>query len=212
MIHDAPLTQLLRWWEGADPPLAEFGEGFLDEVAFALTKHRPEGIVALKRYLGPDDPKRRSAALGFLAYPEVADEEVRAALVQAFHSGNRDLKYTVLWGFIHLEYFPLGRYQIEALLDDEDERMSALAMVYLSRALPAEAVKILGAGLSSPNPRKREYACDEVGDQDIGELSERLRLLLTDPDEAVAEAARSNLELFSDGPAEPGPAADPSGD
>src|SRR5438046_1827488 len=145
-IHNTPLTQLLRWWEGADPPLAEFEEGFLDEVAFALTKRSPEGIAALKRYMSSDDPKRRSAALGFLAYPGVADEEVRAVLMQAFHSGSRDLRYTALWGFIHLAYFPLERHQIDALLDDEDERMSALAMVYLSRVLPGEAVKILGAG------------------------------------------------------------------
>jgi hypothetical protein len=207
-IHDAPLTQLLRWWEGADPPLADFEEGFLDEVAFALTNHRPEGIAVLKRYLGSDDPQRRSAALGMLAYPDAADEQVRVALAQAFHNGSRDLKYAALWGFIHLAYFPLGRDQVAALLDDEDERMSALAMVYLSRARPAEAVKILGAGLSSPNPRKREYACDEVGDRGIGELSDRLRHLLTDPDGAVAEAARSNLEFFSDGLAEPGATAE----
>ncbi|MHB1422234.1 MAG: HEAT repeat domain-containing protein [Gemmataceae bacterium] len=198
-IHNAPLPQLLRWWDGADPPLADFEEGFLDEVAYALTKHRPEGIAALKRYLGSNDPKWRSAALRYLAYPGVADEEVLADLEQTFRNGDRDLKFIALWGFIHLAYFPLPRHQVEALMNEEDERMAALAMVYLSRAMPAEAVKILGVGLSSPNPRKREFACDEVGDRGIGELSERLRLLLTDPDGAVAEAARSNLEFFSDG-------------
>jgi hypothetical protein len=207
-IHDAPFPQLLRWWDGADPPLAHFGEGFLDEVAYALTRHGPEGIAVLKRSLSSDDPKRRSAALWFLAYPGLADEEVREALVQAFHNGSRDQVYAALWGFIHLAYFPLRRQQVETLLDDEDQRMSALAMVYLSRALPAEAVKILEAALSSPNPRKREYACDEVGDRGIDELSERLRPLLTDTDGAVAEAARSNLAFFSDALAGSSDAAD----
>ncbi len=198
-IHDAPLSKLLSWWDGAEPPLADFEEGFLDEVAFALTKYQPEGIAALKLSLGSDDWQRRSAALGALAYPELADEQVRVALVQAFHNGSQQDKYAALWGFIRLAYFPLGKDHIDPLGIDEDERMSALAMVYLSRARPAEAVQILGAGLRSPNPRQREYACDEVGDRGIGELSDRLRPLLADADPAVAEAARSNLAFFRDG-------------
>jgi len=32
-------------------------------VAFGLSKHRPEGVVALKRCLGSDDLVRRAAAL-----------------------------------------------------------------------------------------------------------------------------------------------------
>jgi hypothetical protein len=201
-IHDAPLDQLLRWWDGVDPPLVELEDEFLDEVAFALTQHRPVGVAALKRCLGSVDETRRGAALDFLAYPGVADEEVHIALLQAFSGGSRDIRYRALWGFIHLAYFPLGRDQLVGLLEGTDERMAALAMVYLSRALPAEAIAILGAALGSPNPRMREYACDEIGDRDIGELSERMRALLADPDEAVVASARCNLEFFSEGPAE----------
>jgi hypothetical protein len=197
-----PTEDAARRGDGVDPPLADFEDGFLDEVAFALTQHCPEGIEALERSLDSDDLWWRTAALGFLARPDVADEEVRDSLVRAFHDGSRDLKYTALWGFIRLAWFPLPRHHVEALLDDRDERMSALAMVYLSRALPTETVEILRAALNSPNPRKREYACDEVGDRGIGELSERLQHLLTDPDGAVADAARSNLAFFSPRPGE----------
>jgi len=42
----------------------------------------------------------------------------------------------------------------------------------------------------------REYACDEIGDRGIDELSERMRPLLADVDEAVAASARCNLEFF----------------
>jgi len=49
-----------RWWNGIDPPLVDFEEEFLDEVAFGLSKHRPEGVVALKRCLGSDDLVRRA--------------------------------------------------------------------------------------------------------------------------------------------------------
>jgi hypothetical protein len=128
----------------------------------------------------------------------VADEEVRAALIPAFQSGIPDLRYKALWGFIHLEYFPVEQGEIESLLDDKDERMSALAMVYLSRSRPGEAVKILRAGLKSPNPRKREYACDQVGDRGIVELIEGLRELLSDPHNDVARAARGNLDMFDE--------------
>ncbi len=195
-IHNAPFAQLLRWWRGEDAPTPGFEENFLEEVAFGLSKHRPNGIAVLKHYLTSNDLARRSAALTILAYPELADAEVRAVLFDAFHCDIGHLRRTALWGFIHLGYFPLNSHEIETFLDDADERLAALAMVYQSRAFEPHKLPILRAALSSPNPRKREYACDEIGDQRIGELSGLLRSLIADQDQAVAEAARSNLELF----------------
>jgi hypothetical protein len=197
-IEDASLPQLLRWWDGAEPPPADFEDDFLPTVAFGLIKHRPEGLAVVKRDLSSHDPGRRDAALSALAYPDVADDEVRVALVQTFRDNRISLTTTALWGLIHLGYFPLDKHEIDALLGGEDDRLAALAMVYLSRARPDEAVKILEAALNSPNPRMREYACDEVGDRGISELSERLRPLLADPNCAVAAAARSNLGCFAE--------------
>lgn len=177
-IHDAPLEQLLRWWSGAISPPIGFEEGYLDEVAFALSKHQPDGVATLKHWMYSDDLDRRAAALYFLAYPDVADEEVRDALTRAFDDGPGDIKYRALWGFIDLEYFPLERRRVSHLLESDDQRMAALAMVYLSRAYPSEAISILGAALLSLNPRMREYACDEIGDRGISELSEQMRALL----------------------------------
>ncbi|GEM_PF-2636043 len=196
-IHDAPLERLLRWWSGAIPPPDGFEVGYLDEVAFALSKHPPEGVMVLKQWLYSDDLDRRSAALASLAYPDVADEEVRDALTRAFDDGPRDVRYRALWGFIHLEYFPLERRRVSDLLESGDQRMTALAMVYLSRAYPSEAISILRAALLSLNPRMREYACDEIGDGGISELSEQMRALLEDPDKDVAQAAQINLEFFN---------------
>jgi hypothetical protein len=192
-IHHAPFEQLLRWWDGIDPLPADFSEGGIDEVAYALSKHPPEGVGVLKRFLEASALARRRAALCFLAWPEVADEEVRAALLRAFYSEDRDLRYTALWGYIDLNYFPLERAKLTTLLDADDQRMAALAMVYLSHAFPEDSVKILREALGSPNPRMREYACDEIGDRDIEELKSEMRMLLGDKDTRVVEAAASNL-------------------
>jgi hypothetical protein len=39
----------------------------------------------------------------------------------------------------------------------------------------------------------REYACDEIGDRDLEELKEEMRLLVIDTDPDVAQAASGNL-------------------
>jgi hypothetical protein len=200
-IHDAPFGQLLRWWHGDDPPPPGFGEGFCDEVAYGLTRHRPDGVAVLKRALSIGDEAHQAAALEFLAYPGLADDEVRAVLLQAFTSDRQDLRSRALWGFLHLAYYPISEQQIRSLMEGEDDRMAASAMVYLSRSRPADAVPILRAALSSPNPRMREYACDEIGDRGIDALSARMVPLLGDQHADVAAAARCNLEFFEESPA-----------
>lgn len=193
VIHEAPLAQLLRWWGGVEPLPEDFQEGGLDEVAYALSNHQPEGVQTLKRSLDDPDVKRRRSALWFLACPGIADEEVRSALVRAFRSEESILKVCALWGFIHLDFFPLERATLTALMNGEDQKLAALAMVYLSWACPEETVQILRQALQSPNPRMREYACDEIGERDIEELRDKMRKLLGDADTRVAEAAAGNL-------------------
>ena len=113
--------------------------------------------------------------------------------MRAYYSGARDLRCTALWGFIHASYFPLERAELQSLVDSDDQRMAALAMVYLSWACPEDSVRILREALRSPKPRMREYACDEIGDRDIEELKEEMKLLVADADSAVAKAAVANL-------------------
>lgn len=191
-IHNAPLDQLLRWWERNEPLPKDFNVGGFDELAYALAKH-PEGIMMLRKFLEAGDLERRSAALRFLATPGIADEEVRAALIRAFWSADPEFRCIALWGFIYLSFFPLKRDDLQALLDGADQRMAALAMVYLSRACPEDSVPILREALQSSNPRMREYACDEIGDRDIEELKGEMRLLVDDVDAKVAQAASGNL-------------------
>jgi hypothetical protein len=195
-IRKAPLDQLLRWWAGEDRPLAEFGDEFFDEVAAALSNEGQVGFTALKRSLGAADIPRRRAALTFLASPELADGEVRAELQRACASPDLSLKTRALWGLVDLGFYPLERAEVERLMRHEDERIAALAMCYLSQAVPAEAVEILRAALHSDNPRMREYACDQIGDREIAELSAEMCPLVHDVDKDVAQAARSNLECF----------------
>jgi hypothetical protein len=192
----APLGQLTRWWNGNEPPPPGWEDGYLDEVAHALVRLIPAGVQEVKKGLRASDIRHRRAALSALARPESADVEVRAALRDAFDAADADLKTDALWGFMHLGWFPLERRQLERLLHGADLRLAALAMCYSSRAFPSEAVPTLARALRSDNPRMREYACDEVGGRGIEELSGELRRLLGDSDDAVAQAARSNLAFF----------------
>lgn len=198
VFRKASFEQLTRWWNGVDPPPADFAEMYLDEVAFALTQHGRVGIDLLKQSLESPDAERRRAALYFLAWPRSADEDVHVALQEAFAASPSSLKFTALWGFIHLAWFPIERRELERLLDHEDSLLAAVAMCYLSRALPDESISILRSALSSINPRMREFACDEIGERGIVELRSEVRRLSHDPDEAVAQAAGTSLE-FLDG-------------
>ncbi len=191
-IHNAPLDQLLRWWERSESLPGDFDVGGFDEVAYALAKYA-EGVAVLRKFLQSGDLERRSAALRFLAKPGIADEEVRTVLVRAFGSDDPEFRTIALWGFIDLSFFPLKRADLQPLLDGADQRMAALAMVYLSRACPEDSVAILRDALRSTNPRMREYACDQIGDGEIEALKEEMRILVKDTDPDVAQTAQLNL-------------------
>jgi hypothetical protein len=191
-IHNASLEQLLRWWERSQSLPDDFEVGGFDEVAYALTKY-PEGIAVLRTFLKAGDRERRSAALRFLAWPGIADEEVRTELIRAFWTADPEFRCIALWGFIHLGFFPLKRADLQPLLDGTDQQMAARAMLYLSRACPEDSVAILRDALRSTNPRMRDYACDEIGDREIEELKEEMRLLINDTDPDVSQTARLNL-------------------
>ena len=193
-IRTAAVDQLLRWWHGMDPPHEGFEDDYLDEVAYCLSEAGPPWVTALKQSLDSDDTQRRRAAIYFLARPSLVDEEIRTALLRAFRARELALKTAALWGLMHLDYFPLDPSEVERLMRHEDERIAALAMCSLSRAFPDETIMILRAGLRTKNPRMREYACDEIGDREIIELSAEMRPLVGDEDSDVAQAARSNLE------------------
>ncbi len=198
-IDDASLTQLLRWWEGTDLLPEDFDEDGIYEVAYALSTHKPEGVQTLKRFLESSDMLRRRATLHALADPEIADAEIRAALITAFRSEDPALITAAFWGFIQLQYFPLEQSAIKALMEGMDQRLAALAMVYLSQACPDDSVSILRGALQSPNPRMREYACNEIGDRGIVELKDEMRTLLDDPDADVAQTAAYCLDQLEDG-------------
>lgn len=165
----------------------------MDEIAYVLAHSGSNGINFLKNYGRDDDLEKRRATIYFLADQNIVDEEVLGFLDEAFHEPDLGLKTTSLWSYIHIEQFPLPRAELEKLLEGSEERLSALAMVYLSWAFPEESIEILEQALSSPNPRHRRYACDEVGDRNISELKPKVRELLHDADGDVRESAKSNL-------------------
>lgn len=195
-MDGASFDQLLDWWNAVDlPAWVDSRALFLDEVAYALTKCGADGVRFLKSYARDADFEKRISAVYFLADKKFVDDEVLQYLAETFALDNLRSKTLVLWGYIHIEQFPLSRDEAEKLMKHSDDRMSALAMVYLSHAYPAETFEILKRGLSSPNPRQRQYACDEVGDRGIVALKDDVTRLLQDSDEDVRETARLNLEI-----------------
>ena len=196
-IHDAPLPQLIIWWNDPASLAVTLDKGqTLDEIAFVLSKHTSEGFKILKASINDNCVDRRRAALNFLAWPDLADDDVRLSLLNAFSISDSRTRTTVLWGFIRLGYFPLTEIQVSECLDSTEERIAALAMIYQCRACPQNEVAILRLALQSSNPRKREYACDEIGDRQLSDLATEMRALLKDADPGVVQAVQCNLEFF----------------
>ena len=198
-MEGATFEQLVQWWSSVEvPKWGESRDTFFSEVACALVRYDERGVSFLKRYTRDEDIAKRKAALWFLADKRSIDDEIVEAISEAFCSGNQDLKTTAIWCYINSERFELKEQTVEQLLRDADERMSALAMIYLTRAHPEQRVEILREALASENPRMREYACDEVGDFDIEELKRILAGLVNDPHSDVREAAKENLGLWDE--------------
>ena len=195
-VDNASLEELKMLWNSPTPDWADSRDSLLEEVSYVLSKIKPEGVNFLKSFSYSKDKERRGWAVYFLADKEIIDSDIIKYLVDMFNVNDKILKTLALWGFINVDHFPIQRSVIESLMNGKDERLAALAMVYLSYAYSEESIELLQEGLLSSNPRKREYACDEVGDRAIHQLKEYLVNLLTDPDDYVRQAATSNLELF----------------
>lgn len=192
-LDGATFDELKQWWNTPTlPEWADSQESFFDELAYALSKQGFRGQQFLKSFLDAPDIARRCAALYFLADPTSGDPDIEQALQAAFATQHAALQTAAMWGLMNLKRFSLERAEVEQLYQGNDKRLSALAMVYLSRAFPDEQIVILRAGLASANPRQREYACDEIGDYGIAALMSDLQRLQTDPDTAVAQAAQTN--------------------
>jgi hypothetical protein len=196
-VDIAGLPQLKEWWESKTPPdWAESRDSLLEEVGYALTRQGPEGVAFLTDYAKRGDEGQRPMAVYFLGIKRFINGNILTLITDAFHQEDAGLKTSALWALVNVETYVLNRQDVEELLSSSDDRLSALAMVYLSRAYPAEAVEMLRQGLLSDNPRKREYACDEIGDRVISELREGVAQALNDPHPDVRESAKSNLEIL----------------
>ncbi|MCI5114101.1 MAG: hypothetical protein D3920_15440 [Candidatus Electrothrix sp. AW2] len=196
-VDQASFLELRDWWKNSPQWVKpEDYEVFLDNIAYRLSKESSEGKNFLKRYVYSVHLPYRRSALCFFADPDHITIETRQILLDAFHEDNLLLKNDVVWTCINLTYFPLERQEIEILVHYPDARLSALAEVYLCYAFPEERVIRLQKCLSSENPRKREYACDVIGDEYIEELKIELQRLINDPHQDVRDAARINAGFF----------------
>ena len=196
-IHDASLERLVAWWQHPETIPEDFEGHGLDEVAYGLCRHRPSGVQLLRDALYSDELDRRRASLFFLASPDLADEQLQRALVDAFDPVPTLLSSTVLRSCVQISYFPFPEEQIRGLWHHPDERFAATSMIYLAHSLPDQTTAILGQALSDPNPRMREYACDEIGDHCIWALRDQMAPLINDLHPDVAASARANLPFFS---------------
>lgn len=196
-INHASVRELHEWWR--TPPdwvEADEHETFFDEVAYRLSQTPAEAQAFLQQYVYSTNLAHRRSALRFFTDKDHIFPEVRQILVDTLHEENLLLKNDALWVAIELAYFPFDKHEIEVLTQHEHERLAATAEIYLCYAFPEERDIRLHHCLKSSNPRKREYACDMVGDEGLQEFYDELKQLSNDPHHDVRAAATINAEFF----------------
>lgn len=168
-----------------------------------MSRRGSKGIQFLKTQARCGNIRKRSFVLWALARKGSYDSEVESLFIEAFYNEARlepevalALQEHVLSCFIRAGQFPLGRSEVEPLLEHENRTVSALAMVYLSHKFQEEAIKILKEGLKSSNPIKRGYACTEAGFRNMSELRSEVESLLRDEDVFVARSAQIACDVF----------------
>ena len=202
-IRKASVSQLIRWWTGEEIPRWAGTTSLHQKVAAELSHRGSKGIQFLKAQARPRDNRKRSIVLWALARKGSYDSEVESLFTEAFYNGASlepetalAYKELALDCFIKAGQFPLGRSEVEPLLEHENGHVSASAMVYLSHKFQEEAVKILKEGLKSSNPIKRRHACTEAGFRNMSELRSEVESLLRDDDEFVARSAQIACDVF----------------
>jgi hypothetical protein len=196
-INSAKVGQLIEWWNLNEPPAwANSTHLFLEKLVSALRRVGPEGVQFLKTQAeASGSTKKKYLAISSLVGGKIADDDVIGYTLTAFRNPDPIWKAAALDWFISIEHFPLRRSEVELLLASGDE-LQAAAMLYLSRAYPADAAGILGDGLRSRDKWVRGKACSEAGFRNIRELRAQVAALLNDEDAYVARSAQIGIEMF----------------
>lgn len=197
-VRQAPITQLIGWWNGNLPDGVESRVRFHIEVARTL-RRRPEGLAFLKHQALSADMKKRARALMDLTYEECLDEEVISYFLAAFDSSEPPLKWCGLSCLRRIKYYLLNHDEVEGLFAQHEHLYGDLAveaMLYLAEAFPAEAAAILKRGLQSDNRSIRGQACDGVSENRVYELLPDVEQLVNDTDWYVATEAKAATEML----------------
>ncbi len=196
-VDEASKVQLKQWWLGWQKPPESIEaleyELFFDEIAYRLSQCFSDGKQFLRQYVYADSMRQRRAALRFFVDVEDINVETKAIFLDAFAEESFALKNDMLWHCIQLRYFILNRDEVEAFTHHDNQRFAAAAEMYLCYAEENKRIGRLMNCLHSANPRKREYACDVIGDESIEALMGQLPALFNDPDKNVRSAAKINF-------------------
>lgn len=101
-----------------------------------------------------------------------------------------------IWNLIANIKFEITDNDIRKLQKHKNKRISATIEIYKCYAFPEQRDEILMECLNSKNQRKREYACDLIGDEFISTFKEELEKLLQDSSEHVRDSAKANLDIL----------------
>ena len=196
-ISSAKVEQLIEWWNLDEPPAwANSTHLFLEKLVSALRRVGPEGVQFLKSQAETDGgAKKKYLAISSLVARKIADDDVIGYILTAFRNPDPIWKAAALDWFISIKHFPLKRSEVERLLASGDE-LQAAAMLYLSRAYPADAAGILSDGSRSRDKWVRGKACSEAGFRNIREIRDAVARLLNDEDDYVARSAQIGIEMF----------------
>ena len=202
-IESSSLEQLTRWWSGEEMPDWAEAYGLVKESVASALRKRPEGVAFLKSRIKSEDLQEQGKALWFLSRQEICDEEIIGYLIDAFRNpGDLEprmafaFKAMALGGLMTVERYHLEQSEVEELLECGHDDAAARAMVYLSKAFPDDAMRLLRSGLQSPSPIMRAYACTEAGFRDFIELRGEVEGLQRDPHPFVARSALIGYDVF----------------
>jgi hypothetical protein len=196
-INSAKVEQLIDWWSLDEPPeWASSTHLFFDKLASALRRVGPDGVQFLKTQAEADGSTRKKyLAISSLASRKIADDEVVGYILTAFRNDDPGWKEAALHWLISIKHFTLKRSEVEQLLSAGGE-LQAAAMLYLSRAYPAESAYILSDGLRNADKWVRGTAATEAGFGNLRELRAQVAGLLEDEDRYVARSAQIGIEMF----------------
>jgi hypothetical protein len=195
------LEELLETLDSGAVGAPQGERAFWLQEAARLVAEREGGLdLLLERLQGGDEDRLRAILLGLSFIPPATLAGRREEVGQLLLAHTQDPRPLIVAEAVdslrHLGYAE-AQAQIAPLLRHSSPHVVGAVLRFLSRYDPEAARPLLLDALRSPDPIIRQNGIDELDELGCVEALPAVRLLLTDPDEDVRQAAQTavaNLE------------------